>query len=145
MASPTPAHNWSDSMGSALTQDPNGKPEVAHLSNNPQEQDEKPKEHHHHHPHLHLMRHSTNLTRTRTWLGLHPNAPIHEEHDQRAHSGLLWSRIRISLREPFSEFFGVFVMILFGDGSVAQVLLSEGTLSAPGGNGFGPYQSISWG
>lgn len=42
-------------------------------------------------------------------------------------------------------------MILFGCGSVAQVLLSNaasGTIdptTAPGGNGWGPYQSISWG
>lgn len=36
-------------------------------------------------------------------------------------------------------------MILFGDGAVAQVLLSTGQTTAPGGNGFGSYQSISWG
>lgn len=50
---------------------------------------------------------------------------------------LHWSKIRMFLREPFSEFFGVFVMILFGDGVVAQVVLSGGTK--------GSYQSISWG
>ncbi len=36
-------------------------------------------------------------------------------------------------------------MELFGDGSVAQVLLSTGNTTAPGGNGYGQYQSISWG
>lgn len=50
---------------------------------------------------------------------------------------LLWSRIRHTLREPFSEFFGVFILILFGDGVVAQVVLSNGEK--------GDYQSISWG
>lgn len=50
---------------------------------------------------------------------------------------LLWSRIRRFMREPFSEFFGVFILILFGDGVVAQVVLSGGTK--------GDYQSISWG
>ena len=50
---------------------------------------------------------------------------------------LLWSRIRYFLREPFSEFFGVMVMIMFGDGSVAQVVLSNGQK--------GQYQSITWG
>ena len=50
---------------------------------------------------------------------------------------LLWCRIRATLREPFSEFFGVFILILFGDGVVAQVVLSNGTK--------GDYQSISWG
>jgi len=38
-----------------------------------------------------------------------------------------------------------FFMVLFGDGSVAQVVLSAGEKSAPGGDGFGQYQSINWG
>jgi len=50
---------------------------------------------------------------------------------------LLWSRIRNFMIEPFSEFFGVFILILFGDGVVAQVVLSRGEK--------GDYQSISWG
>jgi aquaglyceroporin related protein len=50
---------------------------------------------------------------------------------------LLWSRIRRFLREPLAEFFGVMVMLMFGDGSVAQVVLSNGVK--------GQYQSISWG
>ena len=37
------------------------------------------------------------------------------------------------------------VKVLFGDGSVAQVLLSAGQTTSPGGNGSGSYQSISWG
>jgi aquaglyceroporin related protein, other eukaryote len=54
-----------------------------------------------------------------------------------AEPDLLWSRIRRFMREPFAEFFGVFILILFGDGVVAQVVLSKGTK--------GDYQSISWG
>jgi aquaglyceroporin related protein len=50
---------------------------------------------------------------------------------------LWWSRQRAAFREPLSEFFGVFILILFGDGVVAQVVLSGGTK--------GSYQSISWG
>jgi aquaglyceroporin related protein, other eukaryote len=50
---------------------------------------------------------------------------------------LRWSRFRHTMREPFSEFFGVFILILFGDGVVAQVVLSDGVK--------GNYQSISWG
>jgi len=50
---------------------------------------------------------------------------------------LWWSRTRHWLREPFSEFFGVFILILFGDGVVAQVVLSGGA--------NGSYQSITWG
>lgn len=88
---------------------------------------------------------SSQLEKTRSALGLHPSAPVAEEHDLAEHSELWWSKLRLTLREPFAEFFGVFIMVLFGDGSVAQVLLSAGETAAPGGNGYGAYQSISWG
>ncbi|XMA13726.1 hypothetical protein WAI453_006517 [Rhynchosporium graminicola] len=54
-----------------------------------------------------------------------------------ARPDLWWSRMRHTFREPLSEFFGVFILILFGDGVVAQVVLSNGEK--------GDYQSISWG
>lgn len=54
-----------------------------------------------------------------------------------ARPDLWWSRQRRRFREPLSEFFGVFILILFGDGVVAQVVLSKG--------GNGAYQSITWG
>jgi len=54
-----------------------------------------------------------------------------------AEPDLAWSRIRHTLREPFSEFFGTFILIMFGDGVVAQVVLSGGA--------NGSYQSITWG
>jgi aquaglyceroporin related protein len=61
------------------------------------------------------------------------------------HEHLWWSGIRAVLREPFAEFFGVVIMILFGDGSVAQVLLSHlHPAAAAGGDGNGSYQSINW-
>ena len=88
---------------------------------------------------------SSSAQKTRSALGLNPQAPIDEEHDHGARSELLWSRIRTVLREPFAEFWGVAIMVMFGDGSVAQVLLSSGQTTAPGGNGFGQYQSINWG
>lgn len=50
---------------------------------------------------------------------------------------LAWPRFRATMQEAFSEFFGVMIMILFGDGSVAQVTLSD--------NMKGEYQSITWG
>ena len=50
---------------------------------------------------------------------------------------LAWSRIRRYFREPLAEFFGMFIFILFGDGSIAQVVLSN--------RQNGDYQSISWG
>ncbi|KAF2099448.1 aquaporin [Rhizodiscina lignyota] len=93
---------------------------------------------------------SENISGIRSALGLHSNAPIAEEHDLAEHQDLMWSRVKLALREPLAEFFGVFILVLFGDGSVAQVLLSNkaGTstqTTAPGGSGFGAYQSISWG
>ncbi|KAH6609763.1 aquaglyceroporin [Trichoderma cornu-damae] len=50
---------------------------------------------------------------------------------------LAWSKIRSYFQDAFSEFFGTMILILFGDGVVAQVVLSHGTK--------GEYQSISWG
>ena len=92
---------------------------------------------------------SSHVQKTRGNLGLHPEAPIIEEHDTDLdHTDWWWPKVRMTLKEPFAEFFGVFIMVLFGDGSVAQVLLTEsGTTatSAPGGTGFGNYQSINWG
>lgn len=48
-----------------------------------------------------------------------------------------WVQIRHRFREPLAEFFGVFTLIIFGNGVVAQVVLSKGEK--------GDYQSISWG
>ena len=75
---------------------------------------------------------SSKLQNTRSRLGLHPVAPIDDDHDLATHQDLLWSRIRLALREPFAEFLGTFILVLFGNGSVAQVLLSTGEKTAPG-------------
>ena len=88
---------------------------------------------------------SSKHTGIRSALGLQANAPISDAHDDHPHHNLWWNRVRLVMREPFAEFWGVFIMVMFGDGSVAQVLLSEKQTSAPGGMGFGSYQSISWG
>ena len=88
------------------------------------------------------------MSSVRSYVGLKPEAPIDEEHEHLEHHDLLWSRIRLALREPFAEFFGTFIMVLFGDGAVAQVLLSASNTTstiAPGMDGYGNYQSISWG
>lgn len=61
-----------------------------------------------------------------------PRTPIHETENE-----LWWSRMRGYGKDFFSEFGGTMVMILFGNGSVAQVTLSA--------NEKGEYQSISWG
>jgi len=56
---------------------------------------------------------------------------------EQARPDLWWARVRHTLREPLSEFFGTFILIMFGDGVVAQVVLSK--------SANGSYQSISWG
>ncbi|KAK3626613.1 glycerol channel [Elasticomyces elasticus] len=88
---------------------------------------------------------TSDLKQTRGMLGLHPQAPIDEEHDYAEQQEWWWARTRIALREPFAEFFGTFILVLFGDAAVAQVLLSAGQTSAPGADGYGNYQSINWG
>jgi aquaglyceroporin related protein len=90
--------------------------------------------------HPHLYRHHS----VRRALGLHAKTPIDAGHAAGAHHNLFWPRIRSVLREPLAEFWGVFFMILFGNGSVAQVLLTQGAATAPGADGNGNYQSINW-
>lgn len=133
------------------------EPHVSHseYANRPRSPNQAPGDLHHHTAEEKSIRthtsrksqseidHHTTLTSIRTKIGLDAEAPIQEEHD--SHEHLTWSSIRVIFREPFAEFFGTFVMILFGNGSVAQVLLSTGQETAPGGNGFGNYQSINWG
>ncbi|KIW98450.1 uncharacterized protein Z519_00111 [Cladophialophora bantiana CBS 173.52] len=67
------------------------------------------------------------------------------EEDYQHHKNLLWSRIRHHLRDPFAEFMGTFIMILFGNGSVAQVTLSANPKLPKSSQHKGEYQSISWG
>jgi hypothetical protein len=92
-----------------------------------------------------ISRSSQGLLSARGHIGLKPTAPVAEEHDIAVYSRLRWSKVRLTLREPFAEFFGVLILVLFGDGAVAQVLLSKGEKGAPGGDGFGDYTSIAWG
>jgi hypothetical protein len=65
----------------------------------------------------------------------HKAHPQDEEVESRP--DLWWSKVRHICQDAFSEFFGVFILILFGDGVVAQVVLSS--------DQKGDYQSISWG
>lgn len=95
---------------------------------------------------IHTTSSSQGLQFTRSkLLGLNPHAPIAEEHDATNYSSLWWTKVRLALREPLAEFFGTMILVLFGDGSVAQVLLGANDRTAPGGDGYGGYQSISWG
>jgi len=65
--------------------------------------------------------------------------------DYEHHKHLKWYRVRYTLREAFAEFCGTMIMIVFGDGSVAQVMLSANPALPAGSQNKGDYQSISWG
>ena len=67
------------------------------------------------------------------------------DNDFERHKKYLWPRIRHFMRDPFAEFMGTFTMIMFGHGSVAQVLLSANPKLPAGDQNKGQYQSISWG
>ena len=64
-------------------------------------------------------------TKARTLLGLAGSAPVVAEHQGLEHHNLLWSRIRLAWREPFAEFCGTFIMVLFGDGLVLSEPVSH--------------------
>ena len=68
-----------------------------------------------------------------------------QEADYAAHHDLAWSRIRHKIKDPLMEMCGTMIMIIFGDGSVAQVLLSANKALPLGDQMKGEYQSISWG
>jgi aquaglyceroporin related protein len=84
---------------------------------------------------------SQNSGCTSLYLGSQHDASIHDVStgldSTSSEPSLLWYKIRAYGRDAFSEFFGTMILILFGDGVVAQVLLSHGEK--------GDYQSISWG
>lgn len=67
------------------------------------------------------------------------------EEDYEHHHNLWWSRVRHTMRDPFMEFMGTLIMIIFGDGSVAQVYLSANPNLPKSSQNKGDYQSISWG
>ncbi|KAK4944334.1 glycerol channel [Elasticomyces elasticus] len=90
--------------------------------------------HNHHHEHRHTTVEGQPPFREHGPLIDHQ---LTKEDVVQAEPDLTWSRIRHFCREPFAEFLGVFILIMFGDGVVAQVVLSNGLK--------GDYQSISWG
>jgi len=92
-----------------------------------------------------MNRHNTSESmrerkRKRSRFGLEPNVRLKQHHD--GAQKLLWSRIRATLQEPFSEFLGVLVFTMIQQGGVAQATLSAGLATAPGGNGFGTYLTV---
>lgn len=64
--------------------------------------------------------------------------------DYEHHKHLWWYRVRYVCRDAFAEFCGTMIMIIFGDGSVAQVTLSANPRLPESSREKGDYQSISW-
>lgn len=58
---------------------------------------------------------STTLQSPRAWMGLQPMATLDEELDHAGHNHLLWPKIKIALKEPIAEFWGTFILVLFGE------------------------------
>lgn len=65
------------------------------------------------------------------------NAEFAGEYASEDELPLRWVRTREYCLDFFSEFLGTMILLLFGDGVVAQVVLSKDVK--------GDYQSISWG
>lgn len=69
---------------------------------------------HHHHRHK-LHRVTSKLETPRKWMGLQPAAPVAEiDPDHVAHVHLGWSQTKLVFKEPFAEFWGTFILVLFG-------------------------------
>lgn len=79
----------------------------------------------------------------RAAFGLETDKPLKAHFEGAEH--LLWNRIRTTLQEPFSEFLGTTVLMLFHAGSIAQSTLGADLQTAPGGNGYGSFLSVPWG
>ncbi|KFY15756.1 hypothetical protein V492_01772 [Pseudogymnoascus sp. VKM F-4246] len=90
-----------------------------------------------------LEEHERRISHLREHMGLAEDPQIDPEHESA--SRFSWPMIRVMFREPFAEFFGTMIMVMFGNGAVAQALLGGGEIAAPGGNGYGNYQSVNWG
>lgn len=88
-----------------------------------------------------LQEHERQISHLRERVGLPEDPHILPEHEST--NRFSWPSVRVIFREPLPEFFGTMVMVMFGNGSVAQVLLGGGEISAPGRNGYGSYQSIN--
>ena len=58
-----------------------------------------------------------------------PNVP--SEEIVQSEPDLLWSRARHFMREPFAEFWGVFILIMFGDGVVGRGKWLKERIAAP--------------
>jgi hypothetical protein len=88
-----------------------------------------------------LKEHERQISHLRERVGLPEDLHIRPEHEST--NRFSWPSFRVIFREPFAEFFSTMVMVMFGNGSIAQVLLGGGEISTLGKNGYGSYQSIN--
>lgn len=71
--------------------------------------------------HIHkLERVTSTLQGPRKWMGLKPTAPLAGDEDHAAHAHLGWSKTKIVFKEPFAEFWGTFILVLFGKASLSS-------------------------
>lgn len=72
---------------------------------------------HHHHK---LQRVTSTLQGPRKWMGLQPTAPVAGDEEHAAHVHLGWSKTKLVFKEPFAEFWGTFILVLFGTSRHSQ-------------------------
>ncbi|KAF2147057.1 uncharacterized protein K452DRAFT_218019 [Aplosporella prunicola CBS 121167] len=88
-----------------------------------------------------IQHEEASLQTVRKHLGLHPRAAATGPY----RGAPAWVKLRLVLREPLLEFWGVFIMCFFGLSGTAQAVLSAGDRGAPGGDGFGGFYNVQWG
>lgn len=111
------SEEWSDKDHKDSLQSPTA-PSMAHLENtdSPPQQNMFTADGGHKHPHGHGLKKkaSSTLQSPRAWMGLQPMATLDEELDQAGHNHLFWPKVKIALKEPIAEFWGTFILVLFG-------------------------------
>lgn len=80
--------------------------------------------HSRHNHHRKLERVTSKLETPRKWMGLQPTAPVAGDPDHAAHAHLAWSQTKLAFKEPFAEFWGTFILVLFGKFAAASYIMS---------------------
>jgi hypothetical protein len=67
----------------------------------------------------------------RAWLGLKPEVDMPEDLDHAEHNHFFWSKVKLAMKEPFAEFWGTFILVLFGMSIPPSSFPSTPSLTSP--------------